>query len=134
MLSPAAARRLRRLVERQLSRFAGSLEAENTSLDPADVERQARALIALLKTLDAALQAQPPAGRNEGGNGDARLRRRLARRLEAMLGGGGPPRPVDDEPSKSGGKDRKARAAVAGERDLPGKSTKRPGSRKEDGA
>ncbi len=94
MLTPAAARRLRRLVERQLKRFAATLEAEDAALDPASVERQARALIALLKTLEAALQATPPEDLQKEKRNEDRLRRRLAQRLEGLLGENGPPRPA----------------------------------------
>jgi hypothetical protein len=96
-LSAAQARRLRRLVEKRLRAFE-ELAKEDGTPDAAALERQSKALTALIRALEAAAgleAAAAPARRRRPRHDDA-IRRSLAQRLETLLAQTRPPRPVAD--------------------------------------
>ncbi len=100
-ITRAAASRLRRLVEKRLAALE-ALTAQAGKADSAiELERQGKALIALMKALEAALAMEGRARAKEAGQGRAKADddaacARLARRLEALLAPVSAPRPVGE--------------------------------------
>ena len=98
MISKSEAQRLRRLLRRRFAQFERRLrEAENAAPPAAELEREARALLALMKALDSAaeMERQAMAADEETPDPDAiddAFRERLARRLEALCARTRPPR------------------------------------------
>jgi hypothetical protein len=99
MISKRDAQRLRRLLRRRIAQFERRLkEMDENALVPAgELEREARALLALMKALDnaAELERRAAAADDEAKDPDsldADFRARLARRLEALCAKTRPPR------------------------------------------
>ena len=99
MISKRDARRLHRLLRRRIAQFERRLKELRDEALPsaAELEREARALLALMKALDgaAALERQAMAMDEETSDPDAiddAFRERLARRLEALCANTRPPR------------------------------------------
>ncbi len=99
MISKSEARRLRRLLRRRIAQFEQRLrQAEDAAPPAAELEREARALLALMKALDSAaeMERQADAAHEDTPDPhafDADLRRRLARQLEALCAKTGRARP-----------------------------------------
>lgn len=99
MISKRDARRLRRLLRARIAQFERRLQQtdDEAPLPPAELEREARALLALMKALDNAveLERQATAADDEKRDPEAiddAFRARLARRLEALCTQTRPPR------------------------------------------
>lgn len=97
IMTAAQARRLRRLIERRLKDFEARAEEEAGAMTPAALERQMKALTALMKALEmaAAMEATAAAGKGKTRRDDA-IRRSLAKRLEALLAPVSAPRPAGE--------------------------------------
>ena len=100
-ITRTAARRLRRLVEKRLAAFEALTTETGKEQTASELERQGRALIALMKALEAALAMEGRARVKAAGQGRAKADddaacARLARRLEALLAPVSAPRPVDE--------------------------------------
>ena len=99
MISQRDARRLHRLLRRRIAQFERRLKdmGDDAPLPAAELEREARALLALMKALDnaAELERLATAADDEKQDPDAiddAFRERLARRLEALCAQTRPPR------------------------------------------
>ncbi len=99
MVSKRDAQRLHRLLRRRIDQFERRLKemGDDAPLPAAELEREARALLALMKALDnaAELERQAAAADDEKQDADAiddAFRARLARRLEALCAQTRPPR------------------------------------------
>ena len=88
------ARRLRQLLEDRLAAFEQALQEEGALADAASLEKQARAMLALMKALETAADmeaATAATGKADDSRRDRNLRRRLAQRLEALCADTRPP-------------------------------------------
>ena len=96
--SARQARRLRRLVEQRLRAFEELAEASGDELSAAGLERQSKALIALMKALETAagMEAAAIPARKASPKRDDAIRRSLAKGLEALLAENAPPEPVGE--------------------------------------
>ncbi len=99
MVSKRDAQRLHRLLRRRIDQFERRLKemGDDAPLPAAELEREARALLALMKALDnaAELERQAAVADDEKQDADAiddAFRTRLARRLEALCAQTRPPR------------------------------------------
>ena len=100
MFTPADARRLRRLLRRRLQQLEARLKASaaDEAIAPAELEREVKAIIALLKALHSAAEMErlhtqtEDAGQQHGEHADAALRARLAQQLETLCAKTGRPR------------------------------------------
>ncbi len=98
MISQRDARRLHRLLRRRIAQFERRLKdlGDDAPLPAAELEREARALLALMKALDNAAELERQAAADdEKRDSDAiddAFRARLARRLEALCTKTRPPR------------------------------------------
>ena len=94
--------RLRNLVERRLAAFEQLMEKSDGEVSVIDLERQSKALISLMKALEAskAMELRSRASTKEKTDRKARnsndIRRRLAHHLEGLLAGPGSARPAGD--------------------------------------
>jgi len=99
MIPKREAQRLRRLLQRRLKQFEARLcqsDGEDGAPPPPDLEREARALMALMKALQAAAEMERDStarqDRSDASQAEDALRRRLAQQLEALCAPTGPPR------------------------------------------
>ena len=99
MVSKRDAQRLHRLLRRRIDQFERRLKemGEAAPLPAAELEREARALLALMKALDGAAEMMRQAAATDEESKDpdavdADFRARLARRLEALCAQTRPPR------------------------------------------
>lgn len=99
MIPKRQAQALRRLLQRRLAAFEQRLRAgEENGAGPsaAELERQAKALMALMKALQAAADMEKASAatsrHKHEQSDDAAIRRRLARQLEALCAQTQPPR------------------------------------------
>jgi len=102
MIPTREAQRLRRLLQRRLKQFEAALRRMEQGEDaatpqPVQLEREAKALMALMKALQAAAEMEEQGAERQQQSSDAAraedaLRRRLAQQLEALCAPTGPPR------------------------------------------
>ena len=99
MIDERDARRLHRLLRRRIAQFERRLKdmGDDAPLPAAELEREARGLLALMKALDGAAELERQARasdeeKQDPNTVDDAFRERLARRLEALCAQTRPPR------------------------------------------
>ena len=98
MIPKREAQRLRRLLQRRLKQFEDRLrgtQQDDAAPAPTELEREAKALMALMKALATAAEMERNSTaqqqRDDASEADAALRRRLAQQLEALCAPTRPP-------------------------------------------